>query len=383
MRRSFLHLLGGVLFGLPLLFASCGNSDNALEEIIKNGGSAGGSDEVSVTGISLNKTTLTIKVGEDDVTLTAIVEPDNATDKTITWSSDKEAVATVDETGKVHAVSGGTAIITAKAGDMTATCTVTVPYIVKEYNKGTWDATEKKVVFTKETAPVEPTAITSSTTSWSGWVTVSGNVEITNEVTLNGDTHLILQDGAQLTITGRIKGLDHVLYIYGQAESTGKLDVTYNTAGSPAIYSHTIMIHGGMITAENTTTNCGLNVSRFEMYGGKLKATSGGNDGINIATSFDVYGGEVEATSNNAGGFGIYSGDNTILTVYGGKLKAIGGGSGGHAIKDNVKIKSGIEGIKFYFADTEDGLATAAGKAYDGSGTGDMATPAKQYAKAE
>lgn len=60
-----------------------------------------------------------------------------------------------------------------------------------------------------------------------------------------------------------------------------------------------------------------------------------------------------------------------------------GGGSGGHAIKDNVKIKSGTDASKFYFADTEDGLATAVGKAYDGSGTGDMATPAKQYAKAE
>ena len=372
------------MFSLPLLFASCGNGDNALEEIIKNGGSGGGSEEVSVTGISLNKTTLTIKVGEDDVTLTAIVEPDNATDKTITWSSDKEAVATVDETGKVHAVSGGTALITAKAGDKTATCTVTVPYIVKEYKKGTWDGTEKKVVFTKETAPVEPTAITSSTTSWSGWVTVSGNVEITNEVTLTGETHLILQDGAQLTITGEIDCSNFVLYIYGQAENTGKLDVTSNSAGSSAIYSQNIIkIHGGMITAEKTNIIRGLNVSRVEMYGGKLKVTSVDRDGIHIATSFDVYGGEVEATSNNAGCSGISGGDNTILTVYGGKLTATGGGSGGHAIGDKVKIKSGIEGIKFYFADTEDGLATAEGKAYDGSGTGDMATPAKQYAKAE
>ena len=52
--------------------------------------------------------------------------PDNATDKTVTWSIDKTSVATVDATGKVTAVAEGTATITAKAGDKTATCKVTV-----------------------------------------------------------------------------------------------------------------------------------------------------------------------------------------------------------------------------------------------------------------
>ena len=52
--------------------------------------------------------------------------PDNATDKTVTWTSDKPAVATVDATGKVTAVAEGEATITAKAGDKTATCKVTV-----------------------------------------------------------------------------------------------------------------------------------------------------------------------------------------------------------------------------------------------------------------
>jgi uncharacterized protein YjdB len=51
---------------------------------------------------------------------------EDATDKTVTWSIDKPAVATVDATGKVTAVAEGEATITAKAGDKTATCKVTV-----------------------------------------------------------------------------------------------------------------------------------------------------------------------------------------------------------------------------------------------------------------
>ncbi|MBO6306945.1 MAG: Ig domain-containing protein, partial [Paludibacteraceae bacterium] len=80
---------------------------------------------VSVTDVTLDKTTASIEVGKT-VTLTATVEPDNATDKTVTWTSSAESVATVDGNGKVTAVKAGTATITAKAGDKTATCTVTV-----------------------------------------------------------------------------------------------------------------------------------------------------------------------------------------------------------------------------------------------------------------
>ena len=54
------------------------------------------------------------------------MKPDDATNKTVTWSSDKTDVATVDSNGKVMAVAEGTATITAKAGEQTAKCEVTV-----------------------------------------------------------------------------------------------------------------------------------------------------------------------------------------------------------------------------------------------------------------
>lgn len=80
---------------------------------------------VPVESITLDKTSLTMKVGET-ATLKATVKPDDATDKTVTWSSADKSIATVDKTGKVTAVKEGETVITAKAGDKTASCKVTV-----------------------------------------------------------------------------------------------------------------------------------------------------------------------------------------------------------------------------------------------------------------
>lgn len=78
------------------------------------------------TGISLNKSELTLTVGNSDTSLTANVTPSDSTD-TVVWSTNKPAVATVDSaTGQVTAVAPGEAIITATAGTKTATCTVKV-----------------------------------------------------------------------------------------------------------------------------------------------------------------------------------------------------------------------------------------------------------------
>ena len=78
------------------------------------------------TGISLNKSELTLTAGNSDASLTATVTPSDSTDSVV-WSSDKPAVAAVDSaTGEVTAVAPGEATITAKAGTKTATCTVKV-----------------------------------------------------------------------------------------------------------------------------------------------------------------------------------------------------------------------------------------------------------------
>ena len=83
-----------------------------------------GTELVDVVSISIDKTSIQLKVGET-VTLSATVNPSNASDKTVTWSSSDVSIAAVDD-GIVKALKIGTATIKAKAGDKTATCSITI-----------------------------------------------------------------------------------------------------------------------------------------------------------------------------------------------------------------------------------------------------------------
>jgi len=84
-------------------------------------------EAISVTGVILDPPAATLLVGET-MTLDAAVEPAEATNKTVTWSTDDDQVATINSTGELTAVAPGTATITATTvdGKFTATCTVTV-----------------------------------------------------------------------------------------------------------------------------------------------------------------------------------------------------------------------------------------------------------------
>ena len=79
---------------------------------------------VEVSSVTLDKTSLELSEGQSAL-LTATVKPDNATDKTVTWSSSNESVASVKD-GYVYGVKAGNATITATAGGKSATCQVTV-----------------------------------------------------------------------------------------------------------------------------------------------------------------------------------------------------------------------------------------------------------------
>ena len=87
-----------------------------------------GEPPVLVTDITLNTTSITLTVGQSQQ-LTATVTPNNATNNTLSWSSNNENIATVNSNGLVTAVSKGSAIITCKANDESGvknSCNVTV-----------------------------------------------------------------------------------------------------------------------------------------------------------------------------------------------------------------------------------------------------------------
>ena len=135
MIRSFKSITtAAMLLVTTLVFTGCeGEFDDLFGEWSRptgnvNSGNEKPSGNIAVTSITLDETSLEKKLGDVAVTLTATVKPDNATDKTITWTSEDPAVASVNN-GLVSILSEGTTIITATANDgsgVKATCTVTV-----------------------------------------------------------------------------------------------------------------------------------------------------------------------------------------------------------------------------------------------------------------
>ena len=88
----------------------------------------GGVSRILVSSLSLDKTSLPLKVNESEP-LTLSIQPDNATDKSVEWSSSDASIAVVDENGKVTAVKEGATVIMVKTKDgsnLSATSTVNV-----------------------------------------------------------------------------------------------------------------------------------------------------------------------------------------------------------------------------------------------------------------
>jgi len=178
-----------LLAAIAVLATNCGKNND-------------GDVNVSVTGVTLNKTALTLLPGDTE-TLTATVTPDNATDKTVAWSSDNTNAATVNPTtGEVTGVSAGTAIITVTSNDnanLKATCTVTVKAatvavtdVSINVSALTLQAGSKQTLI----ATVIPANATNKTVTWS-----SGNENVATVDPATGEVTAIIQGEAVITAT--------------------------------------------------------------------------------------------------------------------------------------------------------------------------------------
>ena len=149
---------------------------------------------ITVAEIKLSQSTLSMKKGET-AALTVTITPENATDKAVDWTSSDTKIAMVDSTGKVTAVSAGTASITCMAkdgSDKKATCEVTVtdptppkPSVVKvtkiTLNKTTASVGKGKAM--QLTATVTPTNATNKAVTWKSSNTKIATVSSTGKVT--------------------------------------------------------------------------------------------------------------------------------------------------------------------------------------------------------
>lgn len=151
-------------------------------------GTPSGDVTYKVTKVELSQSALTLDVGESE-TLTATITPENATNKNVTWSSDNQNVATV-ENGKVTAVGAGSATIKATVDGKSAECSVTVnaaaavPVESVSLNKTELTLTEGGGETL--TATITPTDAANQKVTWSSSASAVATVDATGKVTAVG-----------------------------------------------------------------------------------------------------------------------------------------------------------------------------------------------------
>lgn len=129
--------------------------------------------EVPATSLKISKSSLTLYSGKT-YTLTSSISPSNTTNKTIKWTSSNEKVATVSASGKITAVGGGKATITAKTSNgLTRTCTVTVLKSVSSVNLNKNEVSVYTGSTVKLSASVVPSDASNKNVTWS-----SGNKSV-------------------------------------------------------------------------------------------------------------------------------------------------------------------------------------------------------------
>jgi len=167
---------------------------------------------VKVTGVSLNKKTLSLTVGKSQ-SLAATVSPANAADKSLKWSSSNKSVATVTQAGKVTAKKAGTATITVASvaePSVKATCKVTVKAAVVAVKKVTLKPT-KATLGVKEKLTLKATVTPSNATS--------------KKVTWKSDKKSVATVSSKGVVTAKKTGTAKITATAGGKKATCKITV--------------------------------------------------------------------------------------------------------------------------------------------------------------
>ncbi|MDE6402399.1 MAG: Ig-like domain-containing protein, partial [Muribaculaceae bacterium] len=179
---------------------------------------------IPVEKITLSQTDIPLKKGQA-VSLTATVLPEDATDKTVTWSSSDEAIATVDAKGKVTAVAVGKAVIKASCGAVSATCEVTVlPVMVESITltPDVWSGMAGDYI--QLVAVVMPEDATDKSLSWTSSDEAVATVDDSGKVSIQSDGSCVItataNDGSGVEARCIITGLSGIEAIFSDGNTT-------------------------------------------------------------------------------------------------------------------------------------------------------------------
>jgi uncharacterized protein YjdB len=239
--------------------------------------------EIAVTGITLDAASITLDKGKTR-TLTATVAPANATNKTVTWTTSDAKVATVSN-GTVTAVDKGTATITAKAGDKTAACTVTVnaPQTENKVPAKKVTLSSKKVYVVKgKSVTVQATVTPSNTTDKVTWSTSNKKIATVK----NGK--ITAKKKGTATITAKAGSKKATVKVTVASKATKSTKVTLNKKKATLKVKKTLTLKATMKPAKSTDTlkwsSSNKKVAKVDKFG-KVTAVKKGTATITVKTS--------------------------------------------------------------------------------------------------
>ncbi len=251
---------------------------------------------VPVTGVTLSPETLTLAAGET-YALTATVAPPEASNKSVTWSSGNEAVATVNAGGTVTAVSTGTAVITVITvdGGFTGSCDVTVSGAIPSApeitpNGGTYEAPQSVTV----------RVYADLTTGRAIYYTTDGSAPtVTGGVYYTGPFALQLAQGAT-TVRAAV-------YDTGSGQWSGVSQAVFTVTGAsgpvaPAVTD--VSPTWGPVAGGTAVTVTGANLSTVQAvyFGGNAGTGLTVNSGASLTVTSPAGSGTVDVIVSGPGG---------------------------------------------------------------------------------
>jgi len=324
-----------------------------------------------VSGVTLDKSTATLKLAES-ISLLATVAPQDASNKEVTWDSSNMAIATVDSTGKVTAVSAGTATITVttKDGNKTASCKVTVtlpsPTSVKAVSSSYNSIKVSWVAVTGATG-YEVYRSTSSTGSYSKVGTVTGTNYNNTELTINKTYYYKVR--AYKTVGSSKSYSEYSSIVSAKPVLATPTLVKASATSSDSIHVTWEEVPGAMMYEVYTSTS---NSGPYNFYTGTSQPWTESN-GFEAGKTYYF---KVRAyRTEYVGGPKNYSGFSSIVNV---KLvlgvptsvKAVT--SSYNSIKTTWAAVNGATGYVVYRSTAKDGtyskVGTATGKSYNNTG---------------
>ena len=268
---------------------------------------------VPVTGISLNKASISLNKGESE-TLVATITPEDATNKEVTWTSDNTGVASVDQQGTVLAKGAGNAKITATIGEYTAECTVKVSVPVQNVTLNYNSISIVKGRTKNLTATVSPSDATYSGKVW------SSSDESVATVSTGGVVTAI--EGGKAVITVDVDGVkatcDVEVIVHAESVSMNKTDLEMYIGDTETL---TFTVSPANTTDQSATwTSSNTNVATVD-ENGKVTALSNGStkiyasvDGKTASCNVKVYA-HVESITLNKTSLTMTPGETEALTA--------------------------------------------------------------------